>query len=521
MQHNQNGRISRRTVMQGAAALPLAGATVVAAFNTAWSQNAKALTIAIGSDVGNLDPDHYTNWNDYWAYGNLFEGLFRPNAKGDLVPALAEKHEQSADGLAHKFTLRAAKFHNGDPVTADDFIFSVARSRDPATRNQRASLLGNIASIEKHDDKNFTVHLKAVDADTIAKLSLYWQLKPKKYIEKVGDAEFSKKPVGTGPFAFVDRQPNQFLKMKAFADYWGDKAKVSEVTIKIAPEEQSRLAQVMAGEADVATPISPVLAARLKTMPTLNVVRVPAFTNILVYFNKFHAETQKREVRQALCMAVDRPALLKSIMLGYAAPQELWCTSAQPGCSLDGVTPYHYDPDKARDLLKKANFDFSKPFRFVGMAPGRVAASKETCEAIAEYLKRIGIQVDLQILEFGAWNQIKQAKQKDPNVGMIYATGPDPSKDVGYKLLVNTRSTLITSWVFDKENDEMLTKMNNFTSAKEREVFINKILRRMHDEAYFLPLWANDTLYVTSKKVDLKVAPFLAFAPLEDVTKTS
>jgi len=521
MQPNRKNRVSRRDVIKGVALMPLSSAAIIASFNTAWSQNAKALTIAIGSDVGNLDPDKYTNWNDYWAYGNMFEGLFRPNESGDLAPALAENHEVSADGLAHKFTLRAAKFHNGDAVTSDDFIFSIARSRDPATQNQRASLLNNIERIEKHDDRTFTVHLKAVDADTIAKLSLYWQIKPKKYIEQVGSAEFSKKPVGTGPFQFVDRAPNQFLKMKAFADYWGDKPKVSEVTIKIAPEEQSRLAQVMAGESDVATPISPVLAARIEAMPTLKVVRVPAFTNILVYFNKFNAETQKREVRQALCMAVDRPALLKSIMLGYAAPQELWCTSVQSGCSLDGVTPYGYDPEKARDLLKKANFDFGKPLRFVGMAPGRVAASKETCEAIAEYLKRIGIQVDLQILEFGAWNQIKQAKQKDPTVAMIYATGPDPSKDVAYKLQVNTQSGLMTSWVFDQENDEMLAKLNDFTDTKKRDAFINKVLRRMHDEAYFLPLWANDTLYVTTKKVNFKVAPFLAFAPLQDVAKTS
>src|SRR4051812_29022757 len=101
--------------------------------------------------------------------------------------------------------------------------------------------------------------------------------------------------------------------MKAFADYWGPKAKIAEVNIKIAPEEQSRLAQVMAGEADVATPISPVLAARIAAMPTLQVVRVPAFTNILVYFNKFHAETQKPEVRQGLAMAIDREAMLKTI----------------------------------------------------------------------------------------------------------------------------------------------------------------------------------------------------------------
>jgi peptide/nickel transport system substrate-binding protein len=496
-------------------------AATLVTFNSAWSQTAKTLTIAIGNDVGNLDPDKYTNWNDYWAYGNMFEGLYRPNDKGDLVPALAESHERSPDGLAYKFRLRSAKFHNGDPVTVDDFIFSIARSRDPAIQNQRASLLDNIVDIEKHDDRSFTIRLKAVDADTIAKLSLYWQVKPKKYIVQVGNAEFAKKPVGSGPFQFVDRQPNQFLKLKAFADYWGEKARVSEINIKIAPEEQSRLAQVMAGEADVATPISPVLAARITSMPTLQVVRVPAYLNVLIYYNTLHPETQKLQVRQALSMAVDRSALLKSIMLGYAAPQELWCTSSQPACSLDGVAPYAYDPDKARDLLKKANFDFSKPLRFVGMAPGRVAASKETCEAVAEYLKRIGVQVDLQILEFGAWNKIKQAKQKDPTVAMIYATGPDPSKDVAYKLQVNTYSSLATSWVFDKRNDEMLDKMNNFTDPKERDAFINAMLRRMHEQAFFLPLWANDTLYVTSKNVNFKVAPFLAFAPLEDVAKTS
>jgi ABC-type transport system substrate-binding protein len=138
---------------------------------------------------------------------------------------LAEKHEPGADGLSNKFALRVAKFHNGEPVTNDDF------------------------------------------------------------------------------------------KMKAFPGYWGDKAKVSEVTLKIVPEEQTWLVQVMAGETDAATPISPVLAARLKGMSTPQVVRVPAFTNIVVYFNKFHERTGRREIRHALCMAVDRQAMLKSIML--------------------------------------------------------------------------------------------------------------------------------------------------------------------------------------------------------------
>jgi ABC-type transport system substrate-binding protein len=159
--------------------------------------------------------------------------------------------------------------------------------------------------------------------------------------------------------------------------------------------------------------------------------------------------------------------------------------------------------------------------RFVGQAPGRVAASKETCEAITEYWKRIGVQVNLEILEFGAWNAIKQAKVKDPTVAMIYATGPDPSKDVAYKLLVNTQSNLATSWVWDKRHDEMLGRMNSISDAAQRNAYINKILRRLHEEAYYMPLWANDTLFVTGKAVQFDVPPYLSFTTLEKVTKTA
>ncbi|MBV8888969.1 MAG: ABC transporter substrate-binding protein [Alphaproteobacteria bacterium] len=477
------------------------------------------LRIAIGADIASADPDHYTAWNDYWVYGNVFEGLYAPDAQGNLAPALAQSHEVSGDGLTHTFTLReGVLFHNGDPVTAEDVVFSLKRSLDPATQNQRAALIGdNIVRFEAADARRFVVHLKAIDAETVAKLSLYWQVKPRKYIETVGDAGFARKPVGTGPYELLERQPNQFIRLRAFDRYWGAKPKTAEVTLRIVPEEQSRVAQVMAAEAQAATPISPVLAARLAKMPNLNLVRVPSLTNVVLFLNSRHEQLRKKAVRQAICFAIDKPAMLQSLMLGYAVPEELWCTSAQPGCSLDGVEPYTYDPVRAKRLLAEADFDFAKPLRFVGMAPGRVAASKETCEAIAESLKRVGIAVDLQIMEFGAWNALKTAKEKDPSIAMIYATAPDPSRDVAYKLLVNTRSDLATSWVFDAANDGMLARMNSFTDQAERTAFLNQILRHLHDEALLLPLWANDTLFVTSRNVVFDVPPYLAYTILADV----
>lgn len=519
-------RLTRRDFMKTSALTVSFGGAMSAGLNMPAAHAATgpgSLVVTVGNEIATLDPDHYSNWNDYWVIGNMFEGLYRPNLAGDLVPALAETVDISDDGLTYTITLRkGAKFHSGDPVTSDDVIFSMHRTFDPATRNQRRTLLSsNIAGVERLDDRRFQLKLKAIDAETIQKFSLYWQVKPKAYIEKVGNEGFAAHPIGTGPYQFVDRRPNQYIRMKAFDGYWGKKPKIANVTLKIVPEEQSRLAQVMTGEADVVTPVSPFVAERLKSMPQVKVVKVDALLNVFLFYSTLHPETSKLEVRKALSYAVDREAMRKSLVLGYAASQELWCTKGQPACDTSGVEPYNYDPKKARALLEQAKFDFSKPIKFLGQAGGRVAASKETCEAIAQYYKQVGVQVTLELLEFGAWNQIKGAQVKDPSYAVIFSTGPDPSKDVAYKLAVNTRSNVRSAYVFDPENDAMLDKMAHFTDSEKRRQFLNKIMRYLHDKAYILPLWALDSLYVTGKDIDLKVPPYLSYTVLDHISKRS
>lgn len=520
----RNGGASRRNVLKGAAlTVPIAGLMGMGLrMPTAHAAtDLDTLVVTVGNEISTLDPDHYSNWNDYWVIGNMFEGLYRPDLNGDLVPALAESIELEDDGLTYTITIRdGATFHNGELVTSDDAIFSLNRTFDPETRNQRRTLLStNIDSVERVDDRTFRLHLKNIDSETVAKFSIYWQIKPKKYIEEVGDEGFAAHPIGTGPYKFLERRPNQFVLMQAYDGYWGDKPLIDKVMLKIVPEEQSRLAQVMAGEADVATPISPVVAARLLDSPDVNIVQVKALLNCVLFYSSLHPETAKKEVRQGLSFAIDREAMRKSLVLGYASQQELWCTEAQPGCDLEGVEPYTYDPDRARALLEQADFDFSKPLKFLGQAGGRVAASKETCEAIAQYYNQIGVQVELELLEFGAWNAIKGAEVKDPSYAVIFSTAPDPSKDVAYKLAVNTNSKTRSAYVFDPENDAMLAKMNSFTDPEERYAYLNSIMRRLHDEAIILPLWAMDSLYITAKNVDLQVPPYLSFTVLNKVAK--
>lgn len=522
----QNIGATRRQVLKGmAAAAPFVGVGGFALSTPAAyaATDPDTVVVTIGTEIVTLDPDRYSNWNDYWVIGNMFEGLQKPDLNGDLVPALAEAIDLSADGLVYTITLRnGATFHNGAAVTSDDAIFSLERTFDPETRNQRRTLLStNIDGVERVDDRTFRLKLKNIDSETISKFSLYWQIKPKAYVEEVGDEGFASAPIGTGPYKFVERRPNQHVMMTRFEEYWGEKPETRNVTLKIVPEEQARLAQVLAGEADIVTPISPVVAERLKGSTQVNVVQVKSLLNVILFYSTLHPETAKKDVRHALSYAIDRESMRKSLVLGYATQQELWCTDAQPGCDNSGVDPFTYDPKKARALLEQANFDFDKPIKFLGQAGGRVAASRETCETIAQYYSQVGVKTELELLEFGAWNAIKGAEVKDPSYAVIFSTAPDPSKDVAYKLAVNTNSKTRSAYVFDTDNDAMLAKMNSFIDPQERYDYLNKILRRIHDEAFLLPLWAMDSLYVTAKNIDLKVPPYLSFTVLDKVTKTT
>lgn len=498
-----------------------ATAFLLPSLSVAPAQTTRPLTIAIASDFVSLDPDKYVTWNDHWIYGNLFEGLYEPDFSGKLVPGLAERCDIEAGGLAYACTLRAgALWHNGDPVTTDDVLFSWSRSIGPELHYQRAGMLTqNITGIERVDDRRFIVRLRNPDAMTMEKLSLYWQVKPKKYIEAVGNDEFARKPVGSGRFQFVERRANEFVRIRAFDQHWAGPPKAAEIVIKIVPEEQSRITQVMSGEADVATPLSPVLAARLKSMPNLAIVEVPAFQNVQIKFNTNQPETAKKLVRQALTMAIDRDQIEKTLMIGYARRQEMWCTSGQIGCDPSAVQPYPFDPARARQMLEEAKFDFNTPLRFVGLASGRVPQSKETVELIAQYLQKIGVKTTLDIMEFGTWARVHAAPDKDKTIALFFTTQPDPYTDMSYRLDITTRIGAAGTWANDQQVDEMVSRVNTVTDATERERLMTKILARIHDEALYMPLWSLPNLYLTTKGVDFKVPPYIAYGALWEVTK--
>ena len=186
-----------------------------------------------------------------------------------MAPSLAESWSASPDGLVYEFVLRkGVKFHNGDPVGAEDIKFSFERYRGLAHK----TLKEKVAGIEIPDPGRVRFRLKQAWPDFMTFYSsataASW-IVPKKYVERVGDDGLKKAPIGAGPYRFVSYAPGVELVLEAFDGYWRKTAHVKRLVFKALPDEATRLAALKRGEVDIAYGMSGALAEELRRTPGL------------------------------------------------------------------------------------------------------------------------------------------------------------------------------------------------------------------------------------------------------------
>jgi len=205
----------------------------------------------------------------YMIYYALHDALAKPMPGQLLAPSLAESWTVSKDHLAYEFLLRQGiRFHNGDPITAEDVKFSFERYRGAAAK----TLKDRVAAVEVVDPRRVRVRLKQPWPDFITFYTTAtgagW-IVPKKYLEKVGDEGFKKAPIGAGPYRFVSFTPGVEVVMEAFDGYWRKRPNVRRIVFKVIPDESTRLAALKRGEVDVVYSIRGALAEELRRTPGL------------------------------------------------------------------------------------------------------------------------------------------------------------------------------------------------------------------------------------------------------------
>ena len=402
----RDGKITRRGFLARAAALlgSMAAAEGVLA-RVAGAQTTTKTNLVIGqsSDISKLDPHLSTTVNDIAVTFNLYDNLLTRRLDGKLYPSLATEWKL-VNPTTWQFKLRPdVKFHNGDPLTAADVKFSFERSYDLTAKVITTSVLNTIERIETPDPYTVTIITKKPDPLLAARTAFYaGQIMPKAYFEKVGADEFNAKPIGSGAVKFASWVKDDRLVLDANRDYWGGKMDADQVIIRPIPELSARLAALLKGEVDLITKIPPDHVERVAKNPTTKIEGV-LYAGLYI----FAVATQRppldsKPFRQALSLAIDREIIVKELWRGQAGVPT--GPIVKTDNHYDGsLSPLKYDPDRAKQLLKEANYKGEE--MIIESAVGTIVLDREMSEVIVSMWKSVGINARLELLEYSVFQQ--------------------------------------------------------------------------------------------------------------------
>src|SRR4051794_25312177 len=446
----------------------------------------------------------------------LHDAMVKPMPGKTQTPCLAESWSASPDGLSYEFLLRkGVKFHNGEPVTADDVKFSFERYHGAAHQLMK----DNVAAVEIPDPQRVRFKLKKPWPDFITFYSTAsgagW-IVPKKYVEQVGEDGFKRAPIGAGPYKFVSFNPGVELVLEAFDDYWRKPPNVKRLVMKVIPDEATRLAALKRGEVDIAYSIRSELADDLRHTQgiTLKPVVLQA-PNWLYFPEQWDPKSPWHDlrVRQAANLAIDRQGMSEALFLGY--------------CKItNSIVPYTfdyywqppaaaYDAAKARKLLAEAG-------RAGGFDAGTMycdSSYANMAEVSVNNLAEIGIRVRLEPVERAAFftNYANKKYQRGIIQAASGAFGNAATRLAAF--VVKGGAFAYGSY---PDIDELYPKQADELDHEKRAAILTKMQQLVHEKAIYAPIWQLGFINAVGPRVgesSFDLIPGFAYtAPFEDLT---
>jgi len=429
---------------------------VAAATGPVAAQDRKGtLVVAIDSLAAqNLDPILETRPGHAHYHAPMYDALVGFNfERGGIGPGVAERWEMADDGLSWTFYLRKGmKFHNGDPVTAEDVEFSIERIRsEESITAQSAAMRRLIDRIEVIDEHTVRFHTNGVLVyfPTLFSRAIFHDgtIMPKKYFQQVGAEGFRRKPVGSGPWKFVRSVPGDLVEFEpADNDHWRGDPSFERLIIMQVPEESTRMAMVRTGEAAIAS-ISPEGIRQVRATD-LRLVSVPATMQAIYQFWGLHQKQFEDSplndvrVREAMSLAIDRKAIIDNIMEGEARWPMPFATF---GYSLDmdserwrqwAEGAFRYDPQRARELLAEAGYAEGFAVDFANTALPGTPFMVDVGLAVADFWTKIGLEVNVQHYEWGAFRPMTGTADQAGIAGRpsMYRTAGRPIATTRYQV---------------------------------------------------------------------------------------
>ncbi|HWB52136.1 MAG TPA: ABC transporter substrate-binding protein [Stellaceae bacterium] len=445
----------------------------------------------------------------------IHDALVRPYPGYKMGPSLAEKWEESEDGKTYTFTLRPnLKFHNGDPLTAEDVKFSFDRYKGAGATTIRE----HVDSVEIVDPRTVRFHLKEPWPDFMTfygtTASAVGIVLPKKYIEQVGDDGFKKHPIGAGPYKFVSNTPGVEIVLEAFPDYWRRVPNVKTLVMRSVPEATTRALMVKTGEADIGYALDGPDAEGLKAIPGIQIV---ATKHASIFWLDFSDQWNEKSpwhdirVRQAANYALDRQAINEAACLGFCPPAGVIVPRVMDFALQ--AEPVPYDPDKAKKLLAEAGYPNGFDAGQFTPNPGFPTVA----DATMNYLNAVGIRLTMRQMERATFTSDWQMHKLK---GLFMAAAGN-SGNAASRVEAFIQSKGAYSYGGYPDIDELYLAQAKERDVKKREAMLFKIQQLTIDRAMYAPIMDLRALMGVGPRVtkhtitDVWMSPFPSYEDME------
>lgn len=493
----------------------------------------RIFTVGLEGDAYSLDPYPLNEGITNAINLHIYETLIFSNNDLSLSPGLAESWEVSDDAKVWTFHLRqGVKFHNGNEFNADDVLYSFERSKEEMSAFKYTT--GTIEEAKKIDD--YTVEVTCINPNAVLLAHMKdLMILDAETCQDQDDEWIALNPNGTGTYRFVEHVRGDRIVMERNEDYWGDKPEITKLVYKPITSEGTRTANILSGAVDfiMAVPVRDVEV--INTNPDLLVESMPA--QRVIYLNLAgwtdnpspDAEMPMKapdgsnpfkdiRVREAIYRAINEEEIIEKIMNGYATPANSYVSDIYIGYNPD-IKRLEFDAEKAEALLDEAGYERQADgyrFEITLDAPNdRYVNDKEIATAVAGYLEKVGIKVNLNLMSRSIFFTYISSNNREGDKSHFMMTGwADSGGDSTLQALDCIYSYnqdgpvkegfggVNRGYYVNPKTDELIDEALATTDVEKRAEILREVWKIAADDISYIPLHFENALYAHKNTIN-------------------
>jgi peptide/nickel transport system substrate-binding protein len=453
-------------------------------------------TLVIGADAGplGLDPQKSASGQTLMVVEHVYSSLLRPdrNDPAHLIGDVADSYQVTSPTVYVFHLRKGVKFHNGRELVADDVRYSIERMLDASTASPWRAIWDIVERVETPDRYTVRLVTKKPFAPLLSYLASPWYsaIVPREVVEQQGDLQ--RVMAGTGPFVLEKYVPDDVIVLRRNPAYFRRGVPyLDRIEYRIIPSEAARIGALRANSLQYTWSQDPLIQRQLQGVRGITILRPqrPSAT-IAVWFNQTKPPFSDVRVRRAVSLAIDRKALIGSVLHGQGVVATKIPPSSPFGYRGNGhdLPYYAHDPETARKLLAEAGYPrgFATTLEVASNFPVNV----RTAEVMREQLAQVGIQVEIKQMEYGTALTRCVRTEEDGMCIIRHVWQPDPDAYV-YQIYYSKSPINLGKWV-DPVVDNLLDEgRTTFDRARRIEIY-RRLERRVAEMAYTIVPFAFD-----------------------------